>query len=63
MPGHHAFQFLDSGKAYTLVSSVEDPGTQPRFALALTDGSFSWTADSAPRVHVFHAGMLAALCS
>ncbi len=63
MPGHHAFQFSDSGKAYTLVSSVEDPGTQPRFALALTDGSFSWTADSAPLVYASNAGMLAALCS
>ena len=46
MGNPYAFEFSDGGKKYTLVCTVESPGIQPRFTLALTDGASSWTSDS-----------------
>ena len=46
MSNPYAFEFSDGGKKYTLVCTVESPGVQPRFTLALTDGASSWTSDS-----------------
>ena len=41
----YAFEFSDGSKKYTLVCTVESPGVQPRFTLALTDGTSGWTSD------------------
>ena len=46
MSNPYAFEFSDGSKKYTLVCTVESPGVQPRFTLALTHGSSSWTSDS-----------------
>ena len=46
MSNPYAFEFRDGSKKYTLVCTVDSPGVQPRFTLALTDGASSWTSDS-----------------
>ncbi|KAK9841058.1 hypothetical protein WJX81_008354 [Elliptochloris bilobata] len=42
----YGFAFNYGSKEFTLICTLEDPGVQPRFTLAVTNGSSSWTANS-----------------
>ena len=46
MTAQYAIKFSHGHKEYCLIAIVEGQGVQPRFKLAVNDGSFSWTADS-----------------